>query len=50
MLEKPLLTRIRKKKAQLEGLRPLPTAALKRLHEQLNIEWIYNANVIDRII
>ena len=47
MLEKRLLSRIQKKKARLDGLRPLPTTAVRRLNEQLNIEWIYNSNAIE---
>ncbi len=47
MLEKRLLSRIREKKAWLDGLRPLPLAAVRRLNEQLSIEWIYNSNAIE---
>ena len=35
------------KKTQLDALRPLPTAAIRRLNEQLTIEWIYNSNAIE---
>ncbi|HFQ94557.1 MAG TPA: Fic family protein, partial [Anaerolineae bacterium] len=55
MLEKRLLARIQAKKAQLDALRPLrlrsvqalPPAAVRRLNEQLTIEWIYNSNAIE---
>jgi Fic family protein len=47
MLEGRLLARLEKKKAQLDALRPLPTAAVRRLHEQLTVEWIYNSNAIE---
>jgi len=47
MLEKRLQQRIHAKRAQLEALRPLPTAAVRRLNEQLTIEWIYNSNAIE---
>jgi Fic family protein len=47
MLEKRLLSRLQEKKGQLDALRPLPQAAVRRLNEQLNIEWIYNSNAIE---
>lgn len=47
MLEERLLSRIEEKKERLDGLRPLPTAAVSRLNEQLTIEWIYNSNAIE---
>jgi Fic family protein len=47
MLETRLLQRIQDKKEQLDKLRPLPTAAVRRLNEQLTIEWIYNSNAIE---
>ena len=47
MLEVRLKKRILEKKAQLDALRPLPTAALRRLKEQMTIEWIYNSNAIE---
>ena len=47
MLETRLQERIQAKKAQLDALRPLPTAAVRRLNEQLTIEWIYNSNAIE---
>lgn len=47
MLEARLLERIETKKAQLDRLRPLPQAALRRLEEQLMVEWIYNSNAIE---
>jgi len=42
-----LQKRILRKKKELDGLRPLPQAALRRLNEQLTIEWIYNSNAIE---
>jgi Fic family protein len=47
MIEPRLLARLEQKKAQLDGLRPLPAAAVRRLNEQLTIEWIYNSNAIE---
>jgi Fic family protein len=47
MLEPRLQTRISDKKAQLDALRPLPSAAVRRLNEQLTLEWIYNSNAIE---
>lgn len=47
MLEKRLQQRIQDKKIQLDALRPLPAAAVRRLNEQLTIEWIYNSNAIE---
>jgi Fic family protein len=42
-----ILERIKAKKKQLAGLRPLPQAALKRLKSELAIEWTYNSNAIE---
>jgi Fic family protein len=47
MLEPRLLTRIENKKARLDGLRPLPSAAVSRLRDQILVEWIYNSNAIE---
>ncbi len=47
MLETRLLARIQAKKKQLDELRPLPAAAVRRLNEQLTLEWIYNSNAIE---
>jgi len=47
MLESRLLARLERKKTQLDALRPLPVAAVRRLNEQLTIEWIYNSNAIE---
>jgi Fic family protein len=47
MLETRLSERIQTKKKQLDGLRPLPDTAIRRLNEQLNLEWIYNSNAIE---
>ena len=47
MIEPRLLKRLETKKAQLDELRPLPTAAIKRLRDEILIEWIYNSNAIE---
>ncbi len=47
MIEPRLLARLEQKKARLDALRPLPSAALRRLNEQLTIEWIYHSNAIE---
>lgn len=47
MIESRLLARIKEKKARLDALRPLPAAAVRRLNEQLTVEWIYNSNAIE---
>lgn len=47
MIEPRLLTRIENKKAQLDGLRPLPGAAVSRLRDQMLVEWIYNSSAIE---
>ena len=47
MLEKRLEARILAKKEQLDGLRPLPKTAVRKLDEELTIEWIYNSNAIE---
>ena len=47
MLEPRLFDRLIRKKAQLDALRPLPAAALRRLQEQLMVEWIYHSNAIE---
>ena len=47
MIEPRLYDRLERKKTQLDALRPLPAAAVRRLHEQLTVEWIYNSNAIE---
>lgn len=47
MLEPRLLNRLEQKKAQLDALRPLSGSAVRRLNEQLAVEWIYNSNAIE---
>jgi len=47
MLKPRLLNRLQQKKTQLDALRPLPTVAIERLHQQLTVEWIYNSNAIE---
>lgn len=42
-----LLESIDSKKGQLDELRPFPGAALKRLHEQMVVEWTFNSNAIE---
>jgi Fic family protein len=46
MIEPRLLVRLDQKKAQLDALRPLPDAAVRRLRQQLTVEWVYNSNAI----
>ena len=41
------LERIHRKKAELDGLRPLPYIALKNLRESMTLEWTYNSNSIE---
>jgi len=47
MIEPRLLKRLETKKVQLDGLRPLPTAPINRLRDEILIEWIYNSNAIE---
>lgn len=47
MLDSRLLARLNRKKALLDTLRPLPSAAVRRLNEQLTVEWIYHSNAIE---
>ena len=47
MLETRLASRILAKKEQLDNLRPLPKTAVRRLNDELTIEWIYNSNAIE---
>ena len=47
MIESRLRTRVETKKAQLDQLRPLPSAAAARLRDQILVEWIYNSNAIE---
>ena len=47
MIEQGLLERLEQKRGRLDALRPLPAAAVRRLNEQLTIEWIYNSNAIE---
>ena len=42
-----LLARLKQKKARLDGLRPLPVSAVRRLNEQMAVEWTYNSNAIE---
>lgn len=47
MIEARLLKRLETKKAQLDGLRPLPATAINRLRDEILIEWTYNSNAIE---
>lgn len=47
MIDQRLFSRIEAKKSKLDSLRPLPVAAVNRLKEQFNVEWIYNSNAIE---
>ena len=47
MIDVRLSARLRQKKTRLDALRPLPSAAVRRLEEQLAIEWTYNSNAIE---
>jgi Fic family protein len=47
MLDLRLLARLNRKKALLDALRPLPSAAVRRLNEQLAVEWTYHSNAIE---
>lgn len=47
LLDPKLYKRIKEKKKKLDSIRPLPKAALKRLKEQMSLEWTYNSNAIE---
>lgn len=47
MLQARLQKRIDQKKQTLDGLRPLPEAALQRLQDEMLAEWIYHSNAIE---
>jgi Fic family protein len=47
MIEPRLLARLERKKAELDALRPLPSAAVRRLDEQMAVEWTYHSNAIE---
>ena len=47
MIETRLLDRLTQLKSELDALRPLPQAAVAKLRQQINIEWIYNSNAIE---
>lgn len=46
-LDQRIFARIVQKKGQLDGLRPLPVSAVKKLQEQFKIEMTYNSNAIE---
>ena len=41
------IDRLEEKKLLLDTKRPLPSAAMERLREALNVEWTYNSNNIE---
>lgn len=41
------LARLHEKKKQLDAMRPLPSIALQRIRDELNLEWTYNSNSIE---
>jgi Fic family protein len=47
MPELRLFERVQQKKARLDALRPLPEAAVRRLNEQMIVEWTYHSNAIE---
>jgi len=47
MLETRLHERIKTKKQELDSLRPLPQAAVRRLNEEIVVAWTYNSNAIE---
>ena len=47
MLDPRLLERLDTKKRQLDELRPLPSATVQSLREQILVEWTYNSNAIE---
>jgi len=47
MINARLLARLQDKKARLDAHHPLPAAAVRRLEEQLAVEWTYNSNAIE---
>jgi Fic family protein len=47
MLKPKIYARILTKKKTLDNLRPLPIQLVKKLHEQMQIEFTYNSNAIE---
>ncbi len=47
MIESRLLARLEEKKYRFDALRPLPSAAVRRLNEQVTAEWTYHSNAIE---
>lgn len=47
IIDKDLYERIRKKRKELDGLRPFPKSVLERLRKQFAIELAYNSNAIE---
>ncbi|MBF0252650.1 MAG: Fic family protein [Candidatus Omnitrophica bacterium] len=46
-MDRQLNDRILKKKEELDKLRPFPKSALRKLHEQIIVEWTYNSDAIE---
>ncbi len=47
IIDKDLYERIRRKRKELDGLRPFPKSVLERLRKQFAIELAYNSNAIE---
>jgi Fic family protein len=47
MLEPRLFARLQEKRDNLHRLHPLPAVAVRRLTEEIYIEWTYNSNALD---
>jgi Fic family protein len=43
----PHIDRLYEKKAKIDQSRPLPSSALQKIREDLNLEWTYNSNSIE---
>lgn len=46
-MDQRLIRRINRKKEELDSFRPLPASVLKRLEEDISLQWIYNSNAIE---
>ena len=46
-LDPAIINRLEKKLQQLNNLRPLPPAGVKKLQERLRLEMTYNSNAIE---
>ena len=47
LINEGLYRRIIEKKKRLDGLRPLPPMLVKKLREQLEIEYTYHSNALE---